>query len=148
MASEAPGEHQAIQWVREHLLRDAVVVEAAVTTCGDSPRGCSDWTPAGRIAASTGRPTILGWEQHELQWRDSPAPLAGRLDDVRDLYQTTDTQRARALLAKYDVKYVVVSARERSAYGLEGIPKFAILGTVVFPAVTTDLDVVIYQVLP
>ena len=148
LAAEAPAEHQAIEWIRKNLPRDAVVVEAAVTSCGDSPRGCSDWTSAGRIAGSTGRPTILGWEQHELQWRNSLAPLEGRLDDVRELYQTTDAQRAKVLLAKYDVRYVVVSARERSAYGLEGIPKFATLGTVVFPPATAGLDVVIYQVSP
>ena len=149
VAAWQPEEHQAIQWIRDNLPRDAVVLEAAVIPCFDNPQGCGDWTPAGRIAGSTGRPTVLAWDQHELQWRDSPAVLHGRLDDVREIYETTGLQRAKDLLSKYEVRYVVTSSRERSAYGLEGMGKFAALGEVVYAGGDPGgSGVIIYQVAP
>ena len=140
----APAEHAAIQWIRDNVARDAVVVEAAVTACGNSG-GCSDWTDAGRIASSTGRPTVLGWEQHELQWRTSGAVLGARRDDVRTIYETEDRGLARGLLAKYDASYVVVGPRERRAYGTDGTAKFGELGFLVFPGVGAADDVLIYR---
>ena len=149
LAAGAPGEYEVIRWVRERTPRDAIVLEAAVTPCAGNPLGCSDWTTAGRIAGSTGRPTILAWDQHERQWRSSPAALDGRLEDVREIYETTDAARAKELLARYDVRYVVVSRRERLAYGLEGMAKFASMGNAVFSSEATgQRNAIVYQVTP
>jgi YYY domain-containing protein len=148
LALAAPAEHRAIQWIRENLPRDVVVVEAAVVPCGDNPLGCGDWTAAGRIAGSTGRPTILGWEQHELQWRSSPERVAGRRDHVREIYETTDVGRAKELLEKYSAEYVVVGSRERSAYGSGGMAKFTAMGTVVFSAGAANAELTIYRLIP
>ncbi len=146
LASNVAAEYDAIRWIRETLPRDAVVLEAAVTPCADNPSGCSDWNAeVGRIAGSTGRPTVLGWEQHELQWRWSPDPLAGRRDDVWEIYTTTDVARARELLAKYDTQYVVVGRRERSAYGAEGLSKFSDLGEAVFSTTAAGATTTIYR---
>ena len=146
LAANAPAEYEAIRWIRETLPRGAVVVEAAVTPCADNPQGCSDWNiEVGRIAGSTGRPTVLGWEQHEIQWRWSPDPLAGRRDDVREIYTTTDVARARELLAKYNAQYVVVGRRERSVYGAEGLPKFSDLGEAVFSVTAAGATTTIYR---
>ena len=148
LAASAPAELAAIQWVRDNLPRDAVVVEAAVVACDDTPRGCGDWTAAGRIAASTGRPTVLAWEQHELQWRSSSLRLGRRLDDVREIYETSDPRRAGELLEKYGAQYVVVGPREQSAYGLEGIAKFDQIGAAVFSANTQGSSITIFRLLP
>jgi uncharacterized membrane protein len=133
MALAATAEAAAIAWIRATSPRDAIVVEAAAVRCGDGSVACSDWTDVGRIASSTGRPTVLGWEQHELQWRE-PSPITGRRDDVHLLYSTGDTTVARDLLRRYDVRFVVVGPRERASYGVEGTAKWASLGTRVFSA--------------
>ena len=37
-----------------------------------------------RISTFTGRPTVMGWAGHEVQWDHDPA---GRAGDVRTLYR-------------------------------------------------------------
>lgn len=145
-ARSAPPEHEAVQWIRRHVPRDAVVVESAVVPCTGNPAGCSDFTEAGRIASSTGRPTILGWKGHERQWGRPSILLEVRQEDVREIYQTLDPLRARALLAKYDAQYVVVGFRERRAYGDEGMAKFDQLGTLVFRDSSQASPVRVYRV--
>lgn len=127
-----PAEHEAIAWIKDNTPRDAVVLEAAVIPCGDNPDGCSAFTEAGRISSSTGRATILGWEQHEAQWRRPGTPLGGRKSAVRVIYESTDIPVVEGLLRDYGVDYVVVGTRERLAYGDEGAAKFAEMGTMVF----------------
>jgi uncharacterized membrane protein len=144
----APAEHAAIQWIRDNTPRDAVIVEAAVVPCSNEINGCHSYTDAARIASSTGRPTIIGWLGHERQWRRTAMhnELDQRLADVRTLYETGDASQAAALLALYNADYVVVGPRERSAYGVQGIAKFAGFSTPVFTDLTNGQDVVIYQI--
>ncbi|MBN9393458.1 MAG: hypothetical protein J0I20_35835 [Chloroflexi bacterium] len=68
----------------------------------------------GRVSVYTGLPTVVGWANHELQWR-------GNLDeldiwkpwvDMGKIYETTDQAEAEALLKKYNVKYVFVGQIE------------------------------------
>ena len=91
---------------------------------------------------ATGLPTVLGWYGHEAQWRGSFfSSVAGRLDDIRTIYQARDWQTAENLLAKYDVKYVIVSALEMDAYRPVYGMKFQQNLTQVFQSG----DVIIYQ---
>jgi hypothetical protein len=145
IALSHPDEFAAIAWIRRNLPGDAVVLESAVIPCKDNPNGCSAFTDVGRISSSTGRPTVLGWEQHEAQWRKRGTALGERRDDVRAIYETTDPVKAKDLLAKYTADYVVVGPRERSAYGTDGAAKFADIGPVVFPESGTG-TLLIYQV--
>ena len=146
LARSDPAEYQAIRWILSNAPRDAVVVESAWSRCPSGEYRCSDSTSAGRIAASTGRPTVLGWKGHEEQWGRSKSLVAGRQDDVREIYETQDPLRALLLLDKYDADYVVVGHRERGAYGTDGMAKFDLVGRVVFPEGPGDSAVVIYQV--
>ena len=148
LATTAWAEYQAILWVRESLPRDAVVVESAVVRCAQDVRGCSQYTEAARLSGSTGRPTIIGWSQHEYTWGRDPAHLAERQDDVREIYETTDAVQAKELLAKYDASYVVVGPRERGAYGVEGIAKFSQIGAEVFNAGAPHANFVVYRLTP
>ena len=79
-----------------------------------------------RISTFTGRPTVIGWGGHELQWDHDPgAPRAGRQDALHDA--RTSTRRAQ-LIDRYGVDYVVVGPIERTDYGDAGLAKWDRLG--------------------
>ncbi len=132
LREQSPADYEAVRWAQGNTARDAVILEAAIVPCGESV--CNDWSPdLARIASATGRPTILGWEGHERQWRSAGSvDFGGLQDDVRRIYETEDPAVAAALLDEHGVDYVVVGPRERAVYGGEGERKFAALGPVVF----------------
>ncbi|MBF8266764.1 MAG: conserved rane protein of unknown function [Dehalococcoidia bacterium] len=123
VARQSPEEYAAIRWLEDNGKEGEGVLEAV----GDS------WSPYGRISASTGLSTVLGWPWHEHQWRGSPKPFEGREEDVRAIYTTQEPSEAAALLGKYDIRYVVVGPRERAKYGSQGLSKFSQMGEAVFP---------------
>ena len=78
-----------------------------------------------RISTFTGLPTVLGWPGHELQWGHD----AGRgAADVARMYERRRGRRARTLLRRYGVRYVVVGPLERTDYGDAGVAKWDQLG--------------------
>ena len=110
LARTAPGDVAAIDWLRAHAPGDAVVLEAV----GD------DYSPFGngRISTYTGRPTVLGWQGHELQWSHD---VGTRRTDVQALYTTRDAAAARELVRRYGVDYAVIGPLERTTYGDPGV---------------------------
>ena len=56
-----PKDYEAIQWIKENIDRDKVILEA--TKVGGSYSNYS------RISTFTGNPTVLGWMNHEWVWR-------------------------------------------------------------------------------
>jgi uncharacterized membrane protein len=78
-----------------------------------------------RISTFTGRPTVLGWAGHEVQWDHDPGD---READVRELYTTRDLATARGLIDRYRVRFVVVGPIERTTYGDAGDAKWDTLG--------------------
>ena len=133
-----PGDYSAIQWLNANAPRGAHIVEAV----GDA------YTYGNRISSATGLPTVLGWFNHENQWRGNTklfldnATGIDRPADVQRIYQTLDPQETLTLLGKYDIKFVVVGAEERSKYGLtkSQIDKFGRVMTLVHD----EYDVRIY----
>lgn len=123
-----PSEYAAIQWLRRNVSGTPTIVEAVGGSYSDGAR----------ISSRTGLPTVIGWPGHEGVWRGSDRPFAGREDDVRRIYQTTDVQEAKQLLDKYGVKYVYVGYLESQTYGEAGLGKFSQFMTPVFerPGVT------------
>jgi YYY domain-containing protein len=117
LRERAPGDVEAISWLRAHTPGSAVVLESV----GE------DYSAFGhaRISTFTGRPTVMGWQGHELQWSHDPGTRAA---DVKTLYTTTDTRAASALIARYGVRYVVVGPIERTDYGDAGLVKWDRLG--------------------
>ena len=104
-ASE-PGEYEAIEW-----LSNPDNIGRIVEAVGD------DYTDYGRISATTGRATILGWKGHQRQWRGDDQAFAGREEDVATIYESADADTVRHLLERYEVRWVVVGPREVSTYG-------------------------------
>jgi uncharacterized membrane protein len=103
----APGEYEAVRWLNSRADPRAVLLE--MTAKG--------FTPAGRMSAFTGLPTVIGWYTHEAFWHEGqPAALediSQRVSDVRQIYETLDLIEAQCLLQKYRVTYVVVGDFER-----------------------------------
>ena len=127
------GEYEAIRW-----LRDEAPWGRIVEAVGD------DYSEYGRISASTGLPTVLGWKGHEHQWRGSTVLFHGREEQVAEIYGSDDLDKALSLLETYDIRYVYVGPRERDKYGTELLDGAAPFLRPVFQ----DGDVVIYERLP
>ena len=100
---ENPDEAAAILWLRS--APDGIIAEATG----------NPYSSYGRISIYTGLPTILGWGNHEGQWRD-PALQGSRRDDIETLYTTPDWQTTQLILQRYGVRYVVVGNLERTSY--------------------------------
>ena len=127
---EDPAEYAAISW-----LRDEAPPGRIVEAIGD------DYSRFSNVSASTGLPTVLGWVGHELQWRGSSEPFAGRAEDVMVIYSSQDPGEVRRLLEKYDVRYVYLGKREREKYGVSSLENFKDFLETVFQ----QDDVVVYE---
>lgn len=120
LKSQYPEEYAAEGWIEAHVPPSAPVLTAV---------GSSYQDETARVAAVTGRPTLLGWDgSHERLWRiGSPAALAAigqREKDIATIYQTTDLGAANQLLDQYGIRYVYVGPVERSLYPGPGLDKF------------------------
>ncbi len=127
---EDPAEYAAIAWLRDEA-QPGRIVEAV----GD------DYSRFSNISASTGLPTVLGWVGHELQWRGSSEPFAGRAEDVASIYSSQDPTEVRRLLEKYDVDYVYLGKREVDSYGVSSLENYKDFLKTVFH----QDDVVVYE---
>lgn len=91
--------------------------------------GSSYWvlpTQTGRVGALTGIVTVLGWENHESQWRGAAyRELVGtREQDMPELYSTTRWDVAELIINSYEIDYVIYTQSERTKYGASGEIKF------------------------
>ena len=83
----------------------------------------------GRISTFSGRPTVMGWAGHEVQWQHDPGT---RGTDIETLYTTTDEAVARELIGRYGIEYVVAGPIEQTTYGDAGLAKWDTLGEQVY----------------
>ncbi|GJQ51785.1 MAG: hypothetical protein HKUEN02_06320 [Anaerolineaceae bacterium] len=104
--AENPDEAAGILWLRS--APDGVVAEAV----GGA------YSSYARIANYTGLPTVLGWDNHEGQWRDSLL-IGNRRQDIETLYTTPDGLTAQDIVAKYNIRYIYIGGLERSAYPVD-----------------------------
>lgn len=123
-----PADYQGILWLQANAQPGAVVLEAV----GGA------YSYYARVSSTTGLPTVIGWANHERQWRgERYDDLAGsREHDVREIYDTPNMQRAQELLDRYQVNYIFVGTLERDpAFASPaGIQKFDRFLTAVYNA--------------
>ncbi len=129
--SRSPAEWQAIQFVRENIPAGEGILESV-----------GEWGDAGLISRSTGVATVFNWPGHQLQWRGMGWVAGGRGDDIARIYSSLDAAEAKALLDEYEVGYVYIGPRERSAHPGPGLDKFAEIADIVFQ----QDEVTIYEV--
>lgn len=132
------GEYQAIEWLNGNV-EDAVIVEAV-----EDEEHRTDYCRPGRVSASTGLQTVIGWPWHEFLWRRDEE-VWRRVDDVKEIYTTDNVSLALSLLKKYNVSYVYVGRLERDTYEAEGLVKFV---SNWFEKVFSKEGVEIYKVKP
>lgn len=131
LRDQTPGEHAAIEWLRDNASAGDVIVEAVG----------GDYSTFGRVASFTGLPSPLNWPGHELQWRGSSDPQAGRAEDVAALYSATDPAAAEVVIERYGVRYVILGPRERDKYGVDSLDQLAPALSVAF----SHDDVQVYE---
>jgi uncharacterized membrane protein len=102
---ENPDEAAAIHWLQN--APDGVVAEAV----GGA------YSNYARISVYTGLPTVLGWDNHEGQWRDY-ALLGSRAQDIEVLYTTHDWIATQDIINRYNIRYIFVGNLERSTYNV------------------------------
>ncbi len=115
LALFSPDDYAAILWLRDNVSGTPTIVEAVGGQY--SPQG------HGRVSASTGIPTLLGWAGHEYQWRGYGTPEPAERDPVvREIYTVPSWSNSDIInvLNQYEVAYIYVGNLERSTYGLDG----------------------------
>ena len=100
---ETPDEAAAMLWLRS--APDGVVAEAV----GGA------YSSYARVSIYTGLPTVLGWSNHEGQWRDYTLQ-GSRTQDIETLYSTPDWVTAQDIIKRYNIRYVYVGGLERGTY--------------------------------
>jgi YYY domain-containing protein len=109
-ANQYPNDWAAILWLQENVPDKTIILEGS--------RGAY-WVEgrSGRISMATGLPTVLGWANHERQWRGVYfSQVAGREADIQAIYTSKDWEKTRQLLQSFGVEYVVLSDLERDWY--------------------------------
>ena len=122
LEQQYPDDYEAINWLKENIKGQPVILEAV----GES------YTDFGRVSSNTGLPTVVGWTVHEWLWRGSYDGPGARDAEVRKIYESADAKNAKELLTKYKIEYVFVGNLERQKYAGLLEEKFAKMGKVVF----------------
>ncbi len=80
----------------------------------------------GRVGALAGIPIVLGWENHERQWRGATyQSIAGsRANDIRDLYLLHEFGEIQPIIERYQITHILYGSTERQEYGNLGEDKF------------------------
>jgi YYY domain-containing protein len=136
-------DYRAIRWLQDNVEGSPVIVEA----------NCSEYRWCTRMTIYTGLPGVVGWNWHQRQQRGIFSnQVQDRVNEVGTFYSTTDILAARAFLAKYDVKYIIVGQLERNIYPLvEGVPdglaKFEEFDDMYWHEVYKDESTTIYEVI-
>jgi YYY domain-containing protein len=118
LAREHPDDYAAIQWLRQNVPDQTVILEAT----GDP------YSYFARFSSNTGLPTVLGWANHEGLWRGHDQSVMARRDHVLRIYNATTLTEVLPLLDRYDIRYILVGDLEREKHRT-GLDKFAELET-------------------
>ena len=100
---ENPDEAAAIRWLQS--APDGIVAEAVG----------GPYSNYARMSIYTGLPTVLGWGNHEGQWRDQSLQ-GSRQQDIESLYTSNDWAVTQEIIDRYNIRYIYVGNLERNTY--------------------------------
>lgn len=106
MKQRYPSSYAIVKYLKNNESQQVNILEAS----GES------FTEFSMISAFSGMPTIVGWQVHEWLWRGSWDFPAQRLGEVDVIYNNASSKQSRALLNSYQIKYVVITNREREKH--------------------------------
>ena len=114
MSREMPGDRLAVEWLRRHARPDAVIAEATGNPYSDF----------GRIGVASGRPTLLGWANHEGLWRAEAgdAEIHSRQNDLQTLYLSMDPPSVLDVIKRRKIDYIVLGPLEYKVFGPNALP--------------------------
>jgi uncharacterized membrane protein len=107
MKKADPQDYAAIVWLQKHATGTPVILEAT----GGA------YSTFARVSTFAGLPTLLGWKDHELQWRGNVPIIALRQQEIDTIYSTGSASTAEGLLKSNHVSLVYVGPCERQVYG-------------------------------
>jgi YYY domain-containing protein len=105
IARDHPDDWSAIEWLRTNAC-----LPGAAPVILEAPT--DNYKYEGRMSAFTGCPTILGWANHEAQWRGTYNEQARREPDIQAIYTSPDARQTLDLLHKWNVGYVILGNSE------------------------------------
>lgn len=112
---EDPTAYGAAAWLLEHAARTDTVAEATGPP----------YSLYARVGTFSGRPIILGWANHESQWRAGQSwagqEIAARDRDVGALYAGTGRAEQLRVLRRYRVRFVYYGRLEREMQRQRGL---------------------------
>lgn len=106
VAQYRPEEAAVTAWLKQNAAPSAIILEA-------SGGSYSDFN---FISADSGRPTLLGWGGHELQWRGNYDEAGRREPLIETVYQNRDEERIRAIVSEFGIDYLILGPRELDKY--------------------------------
>ncbi len=140
VAMDLRQDYQAIQWMQDNIQGSPVIVEGQAY----------EYHWGNRFTIYTGLPGVVGWNWHQRQQRSvlQSNVVQERVDAVGQFYLSEDIGGAKSFLKKYNVSYIVVGQLEQAFFPGPGLEKFDTFDGILWDAVFSSGDTVIYKVRP
>ncbi len=135
--TEYPENVAVITWLQAHAVCDFGTKDCKTPVIAEADG--DSYTDYNQVSAFSGMPSVVGWAVHEWLWRGSYDVVAPRREDVRKIYESTDTAERKAILDKYSVQYIVVGKIEHDKYKALAEDKIKLVAAEVFRSGQTVL---------
>jgi YYY domain-containing protein len=135
MAHLGLDQRSTIRWIQENVPPGTRVLEAV---------GSSYDSDSNRFSTFTGRPTLLGWPGHEVQWRGSHYAdySAGRADASKLIYSRGSPSEIARAISDWNIHFIIVGPRERRLHNIDS-DREAILKKVLDPVFESS-EIILY----